>query len=60
MKIIILLPVLAVLTPGMLNMIDWGLNFKEKWWWLKLLLVSVFLIAFLTMGFVTYFRLWGR
>lgn len=25
-----------------------------------LLLVSVFLIAFLTMGFVTYFRLLGR
>lgn len=60
MKIIILLLILAVLTPGMLNMIDWGLNFKERWWWLKLLLVSVFLIAFLTMGFVTYFRLWGR
>ena len=58
MKIIILLLILVVLTPGMLNMIDWGLNFQEHWWWLKLLLVVAFLSAFLFMGFIAYFRLW--
>lgn len=60
MKIIVLLLIIGLLTPGMLNMIDWGLNFEERWWWVKLLLVSVFLIVFLTMGFIAYYQLWRR
>lgn len=58
MKYIVYFALLAICTPGMLHIIDWGLNFKERWWWLKLLLVVAFLSAFVALGSLAYFRAW--
>ena len=58
MKYIVYLVILGMCIPGMLHMIDWGLNFKDRWWWLKLLLVMLLLIAFVAFGSLAYFRLW--
>lgn len=57
MKYVIYLALLGVCIPGMLHMIDWGME-PRRFCMLWLLLVVVFLSAFVALGSVVYFRLW--
>lgn len=57
MKYVVYLALLGVCIPGMLHMIDWGLA-PRRYWIFRLLLVVVFLTAFVAVGSVVYFRAW--
>ena len=57
MKYIVYVALLAICTPGMLHMIDWGL-LPKKYRPLRLLLVMLFLITFFVLGSLAFFRLW--
>ena len=57
MKYIIYLVLLGICTPGMLHIIDWGLEPKRHRP-LRLLLVVVFLSAFIALGSLAFFRAW--
>lgn len=57
MKYVIYLALLGVCIPGMLHMIDWGIE-PRRFCMLRLLLVVVFLSAFVAVGSVVYFRAW--
>lgn len=60
MKYVLYVLILAACTPGMFNIIDWGLE-PRKLRPLRLLLVMLFLSAFVALGSLAYFRLWqGR
>ena len=57
MKYIVYFALLAICTPGMLHIIDWGLEPKRHRL-LRLLLVVVFLSAFVALGSLAFFRVW--
>ena len=57
MKYIVYLALLGICTPGMLRIIDWGLEPKRHRL-LRLLLVILFLSAFVALGSLAYFRTW--
>ena len=57
MKYIVYIALLGACTPGMLHIIDWGLK-PNRHRQLRLLLVILFLSAFVALGSLAYFRLW--
>ena len=57
MKYIVYLALLGICTPGMLHIIDWGLE-PKGYRPLRLLLVVVFLSAFVALGSLAFFKIW--
>ena len=57
MKFIVYFALLGICIPGMFRIIDWGLE-PKRYRPLRLLLVFVFLSAFVAFGSLAFFRAW--